>query len=747
MIRHYVQRGPSMRMLMPRRSLFQTGRQGERRPLTAIYSLALLFVLAGWAPTAFAATIFVTSTADNLTGGDGLCTLREAIRNANTDTDTTSGDCAAGTGTDTIVLSAGLTYTLALAGPGEDAGLTGDLDITDPDGLTIATDLTFGTATINGNALDRVIEMRDGPLTLNDLIIENGRVTINFPAVQAGAGIAALDGDLTLTRVVVRNNTATGETNGIGVAARYGSTGGAGTITISESTISGNTPVSPSAEFGDGGGLFVSGSGTTLTVINSTISSNVAPDFGNGAGVALDNRVTATFENTTIAGNSVSGGLGGGLYIGLSTVSLRFSTIAGNDSDSGGGIFIDVLGTVDLSTSILADNTASMAPNCFGSIGSTTGYNLVEDTTDCTLGGTMTGNVTGVSMTTGMLSDNGGLTETKTPPSQASNIVPAVTGGCGTTFMADQRGLGFTRAQGAGCESGAFEEGVTTHMLTVSGTGDSNGIVTGFGVTCQSTAGVESGDCTQTYADETSVTVTATAMTGALMGSFTGFTGTGSAVGCSTSPCTFTINATSTIEARFATTPLPVELVSFQAFSEPGGAVLRWETASELDNAGFEVQHQEGDEWNTLGFVEGAGTTLESRRYRFDAGRKTLGYALKPGRHRFRLKQIDLDGTFAYSTVVETTIGVVHQYYLSEVYPNPFNPQAQFSFAVAVEAPVRVMLYDALGRFVTLLYEGIPGANQRQRLTIDGAHLHSGVYLIRLEGNGFVGTRLVTLLK
>src|SRR3990172_5132108 len=76
------------------------------------------------------ATLNVNSTADTLVAGDGQCTLREAILNANGDSDTTAGDCAAGSGADLINVPAG-TYTLAIPGPdSENASATGDLDIT-----------------------------------------------------------------------------------------------------------------------------------------------------------------------------------------------------------------------------------------------------------------------------------------------------------------------------------------------------------------------------------------------------------------------------------------------------------------------------------------------------------------------------------------------------------------------------------------------------------------------------------------
>lgn len=127
-------------------------------------------------PVARAATITVDSTADNLTAGDGNCTLREAIMNANLPGggDTTSGDCTVGdTGADTITLPDG-TYTLSLTGTGEDANATGDLDITD--GLTI-NGQGAGITIVDADGIDRSIHII-GAITveINDLTVTGGRV-------------------------------------------------------------------------------------------------------------------------------------------------------------------------------------------------------------------------------------------------------------------------------------------------------------------------------------------------------------------------------------------------------------------------------------------------------------------------------------------------------------------------------------------------------------------------------------------
>src|SRR5690606_3228436 len=178
---------------------------------------------------------------------------------------------------------------------------------------------------------------------------------------------------------------------------------------------------------------------------------------------------------------------------------------------------------------------------------------------------------------------------------------------------------------------------------------------------------------------------------------------------------------------------LPVELFSFTATRDGEDVVLRWETASETNNAGFEVEyavvpavetrHGASLPWQRLAFVDGGGTTAEARTYAYRAS------GLAPGAHRFRLKQVDFDGAFAYSPEVEAVVELPGDYLLSAVYPNPFNPRAAFTLAVRRAQHVTVALYDLLGRRVALLHDGVLEANETYRFDIDGAALASGSYL------------------
>lgn len=98
--------------------------------------------------------------------------------------------------------------------------------------------------------------------------------------------------------------------------------------------------------------------------------------------------------------------------------------------------------------------------------------------------------------------------------------------------------------------------------------------------------------------------------------------------------------------------PLPVELVAFTATLDGTAARLTWSTVSETNNAGFAVEQEAGTAWAERGFVDGHGTTTERHDYAF------LADALAPGRHRFRLRQVDFDGTTHYSAAVEVFLGV-----------------------------------------------------------------------------------------
>ncbi len=204
----------------------------------------------------------------------------------------------------------------------------------------------------------------------------------------------------------------------------------------------------------------------------------------------------------------------------------------------------------------------------------------------------------------------------------------------------------------------------------------------------------------------------------------------------------FTVAANNRILVKEDGVPLPVELAKFEPIRNGDRVTLRWETVSEASNAGFEVQHKGPDGvFTTMAFIEGAGTTTEAQSYAYEVA------GLEPGTHTFRLKQKDFNGWYFYSEEVEVFVELPEAYLLTPPYPNPFNPQAQFSLAVRQTQQVRVAVYDVLGREVAQLFNGVLPANETHQFTIDGSGFSSGLYLVQVIGEQFSATRQVTLLK
>lgn len=192
-----------------------------------------------------------------------------------------------------------------------------------------------------------------------------------------------------------------------------------------------------------------------------------------------------------------------------------------------------------------------------------------------------------------------------------------------------------------------------------------------------------------------------------------------------------------------ATDVLPVELTDFRALLDGDSVLLTWHTASETNNAGFHVEHRTpSGPFAASGFVEGAGTTIAPQRYAFRLDE------LAPGTHRFRLKQIDFDGAYAYSQELELTIGMDAAFEVSPVYPNPVRNRSRLAVSVAETQHVQVALYNVLGQRVATLFDNvIAGGEARPPLTVEAGSLPSGLYLVRIQGEHFTATRRIALVN
>ncbi len=189
--------------------------------------------------------------------------------------------------------------------------------------------------------------------------------------------------------------------------------------------------------------------------------------------------------------------------------------------------------------------------------------------------------------------------------------------------------------------------------------------------------------------------------------------------------------------------PLPVELTGFGFRKADFGIELVWKTASEKNNAGFEVQRRSekraNDEWQVLGFVRGNGTTSDAKSYSFVDRTAT-------GKVQYRLKQVDFDGQFEYSPVIEVEAGLPRTFELGQNYPNPFNPTTVISYQLPVASEVSLKVYDVLGREVATLVNARQEAG-RYSVPFNAASFASGVYFYRLQAGQFVQTRKMMLVK
>ena len=200
---------------------------------------------------------------------------------------------------------------------------------------------------------------------------------------------------------------------------------------------------------------------------------------------------------------------------------------------------------------------------------------------------------------------------------------------------------------------------------------------------------------------------------------------------------------------------IPVELSSFSATVNSNNVMLKWITATELNNKGFEIERntplntlsrgENGVVWKNIGFVNGKGTTTESSFYSFtDIG-------LKPGKYNYRIKQIDFNGTFKYYNLAETVeINSPNKFELSQNYPNPFNPRTTIRFQLPTKANVTLKIFDVLGsELETLLNQELDEGYHK--IDFDAGEISSGIYFYQLSTSGgasnFIETKKMILIR
>jgi photosystem II stability/assembly factor-like uncharacterized protein len=190
---------------------------------------------------------------------------------------------------------------------------------------------------------------------------------------------------------------------------------------------------------------------------------------------------------------------------------------------------------------------------------------------------------------------------------------------------------------------------------------------------------------------------------------------------------------------------VPVELTSFTVnVNEEGVVKLNWSTATETNNSGFEVQrlqtNVQNKEWEVAGFVPGHGTTTVPQYYSF------IEEKVLSGQYKYRLKQIDYDGTFEYSDEVAFEFTSKFTFTLEQNYPNPFNPSTKIKFSLPANGHTSLKVYDILGREVSTLLNEEFKAGEHE-VEFNAENLPSGVYFYRIKAGEFTDIKKMLLLK
>ena len=186
---------------------------------------------------------------------------------------------------------------------------------------------------------------------------------------------------------------------------------------------------------------------------------------------------------------------------------------------------------------------------------------------------------------------------------------------------------------------------------------------------------------------------------------------------------------------------LPVELTLFKGKYTDGTVLLEWSTGAELNNYGFEIQKRyDNTSFKKIGFVNGFGTTSNGNNYSFEDD------DLQSYRIYYRLKQIDFNGGFKYSDVVNIENPALSDYKLYGNYPNPFNPTTTIKYSLPFQSKIKIALYDILGNKVENLYNGEQDSGIHY-LLLHAKDLSSGVYFVTMNAPHFIKSIKISLIK
>jgi|CZKP01.1.fsa_nt_gi hypothetical protein len=191
-----------------------------------------------------------------------------------------------------------------------------------------------------------------------------------------------------------------------------------------------------------------------------------------------------------------------------------------------------------------------------------------------------------------------------------------------------------------------------------------------------------------------------------------------------------------------AASATPVELTSFSASVEKGAVNLSWNTATEINNMGFNVERSANkSDWTKIAFVQGHQNSTSTISYSYVD--KSVSQS---GTYYYRLKQIDNDGSFKYSSITEISVNTPSVFSLNQNYPNPFNPSTIISYSLPIASNVKLIVYNSIGQPVRVLENGFKNAGT-YNVSFNASELSSGIYFCKIEAGQFSSIRKMMLVK
>jgi uncharacterized protein (TIGR02145 family) len=191
-----------------------------------------------------------------------------------------------------------------------------------------------------------------------------------------------------------------------------------------------------------------------------------------------------------------------------------------------------------------------------------------------------------------------------------------------------------------------------------------------------------------------------------------------------------------------AISELPVELISFSASPFDNNIKLIWNTATESNTSSFEIEKKtlSANIWQKLASIKASGTSTTTKQYSY------IDNYANSGNYSYRLKMIDLDGSFKYSNIINIEIAPPAKFELSNAYPNPWNPATTIRYQVPTNILATIKVFDALGKEIATLVNEIKPAGNYE-ITFNAKGLSSGTYYCRMKAGNFVATKKLILIK